>query len=284
MMIMSRRRVVTTRSLSTKTTNNNDLVVRALYRASLRGIRALGDRSLPLQRLIKHEDWGKFQRLSAQTLDAEREALFPWADESDLGSLDSKSLLDLVRRRYRETESSVDDGFAALRAFYDLFAHLDVCSVCETRGIRVQATSRFLGVNNDTKTRVFAYRVRVANVGHPRVLQLRSRHWIVQDLINKTNVTIPKGSPGVVGQTPRLAPGTQFEYVSGTELNSNLGSIGGSFEFASDDGDVFDAIVEPFRLKVDHVHADATKLSLLDEASSEEEPLGTSQDDDNSKK
>ena len=136
------------------------VLIRALYRASLRGIRGLHE-PLPIQRLINPNDWGKFQRLSQQTLEADRIAVFHWAnakDVNDVGALEPHALENLVRRRYRDVPSDVDEalneGFAALRGFYDLVAHLEVGSVAVTRGIRVQATSRFLGVNNDNKNRV----------------------------------------------------------------------------------------------------------------------------------
>mmetsp|Transcript_212 Transcript_212/g.607 ORF Transcript_212/g.607 Transcript_212/m.607 type:complete len:271 (-) Transcript_212:109-921(-) len=236
----------------------NATVIRALYRASLRGIRSLEGRGVPVQSPIRHRDWGKFQWLTPHAIEQERQALFRWAPAQD-DVLEPETLLATARRRYREAPDDVDavisEGFSSLRSFYDLAAHLDVCSVAETRGVRVRATSSFLGVH-DKKTKLFAYRVRITNVRHPSVVQLRSRHWTITDDVTGDVVTVPRGSPGVVGQTPRLAPGHVFEYVSGTDLQSASGTIRGSFEFCADDGGVFDALVEPFRLRAPHQQAD----------------------------
>eukprot|EP00635_Sarcinochrysidales_sp_CCMP3193_P005937 CAMPEP_0118889484 /NCGR_PEP_ID=MMETSP1166-20130328/391_1 /TAXON_ID=1104430 /ORGANISM="Chrysoreinhardia sp, Strain CCMP3193" /LENGTH=242 /DNA_ID=CAMNT_0006828075 /DNA_START=99 /DNA_END=827 /DNA_ORIENTATION=- len=236
--------------------SSKKVVARALYRASLRAVRSLEGRPLPIQRPIREGDWGSHHVLSRQSFFLEREEVFPFIEEATDGLVTAQDLRDLVRRRYRQRDQDVDDGFRALKAFHDLAADLEVSSLTETRGIRVLATSRYLGVNRDSKGKVFAYRIRVSNVSHPSVVQLRSRHWIVkEDGSGAPPVIIPKGSPGVVGKTPRLLPGTHFEYVSGTEIHTTHGSMEGSFEMASDDGDVFDAIIHPFKLDADHVHA-----------------------------
>ena len=60
---------------------------------------------------------------------------------------------------------------------------------------------------------------------------------------------MPKGSHGVVGQTPTLAPGVEFQYASGTELDAPRGAVRGSFQFVSiTDGSTFEAEVPPFAL------------------------------------
>ncbi|KAJ8598654.1 hypothetical protein CTAYLR_003053 [Chrysophaeum taylorii] len=228
------------------------VVIHALYRASLTAVKSLKGRPLPLQPSIKGSDWGKFQRLTEQQLDAERSAVFPWASASDassFGVIEANALLRLVRRRFRDSTKDVDaainDGFAALRNFGELFEQLETSSTATTNGVRVHAVSKFLGVSDESGTHVFAYRIRIANTD--RNVQLRSRHWIIEDE-RGGSVVVPKGSPGVVGQTPRLVKGAQFEYVSGTELAAPRGFIKGSFEFVTDDGQTFDALVGPFSL------------------------------------
>eukprot|EP00632_Arachnochrysis_sp_CCMP2950_P014377 CAMPEP_0185703062 /NCGR_PEP_ID=MMETSP1164-20130828/13543_1 /TAXON_ID=1104430 /ORGANISM="Chrysoreinhardia sp, Strain CCMP2950" /LENGTH=246 /DNA_ID=CAMNT_0028370329 /DNA_START=86 /DNA_END=826 /DNA_ORIENTATION=- len=243
-------------------------------------------------------DWGKFQRLSQRQLDAERAAVFPWASAADaprFGVIEPDALLRLVRRRYREPpqqssasstdadaqtgtahqgaaaeSAATDEAFRALRAFHELFAALRVTSTCEMHGVRVQATSQYLGVNATTKARVFAYRVRIANVASASVVQLRSRHWVIADA-DGGSVVVPKGSPGVVGQTPRLAVGHHFEYVSGTELHAPRGSIRGSFEFVDDAGGVFEADVLPFDLISDEADADDASAARATTVEEEEE-------------
>uniref|UniRef100_A0A7S3K4D2 ApaG domain-containing protein n=1 Tax=Aureoumbra lagunensis TaxID=44058 RepID=A0A7S3K4D2_9STRA len=266
-------------------TGGNGLVVRALYRASLRAIKSLGDRSLPMQWPIRAHDWGKHRRLDTKELEKARESMFPWSigyPLNEIGELEQETLLKIVRERFRDTtrddyELALDEGFRALQNFHSLAAQLQVSSVCETKGIYVQAMSRFLGINSATNAYIFAYRIRVSNVGGIDTVQLRSRHWIIQDT-NGGSVVIPRGSPGVVGQTPTLAPGEIFEYVSGSELNAPTGTIQGSFNlFIEGDDDLsqkgeeqttnsFEANINPFQLRADHIHA----LNRISDISGEE--------------
>lgn len=231
------------------------MLARALYRASLRCIQSLGGAALPLQRSIAAKDWGKYQRLSPQQLESERNSVFPWASATDAadGAVEAAVLEALAKRRFRESlatteevETALTEGFAALRSFGDLFERLQTSSTKTTRGIRIQAASKFLGLSDDSGAHVFAYRIRIANLDD-RVVQLRSRHWVIEDE-NGGSIVVPKGSPGVVGQTPMLHAGDHFEYVSGTELHAPRGNIKGSFEFVYDDGCAFDATVDKFHL------------------------------------
>ena len=85
--------------------------------------------------------------------------------------------------------------------------------------------TEFLGVAQDPSgddvrrvadsTYVFAYNVRFTNTGHEHV-KLLGRHWIIEDASGRKE-EVPKGSPGVVGYTPCLYPGTIFEYGRVTE-------------------------------------------------------------------
>ena len=63
---------------------------------------------------------------------------------------------------------------------------------------------------------------------------------------------VPRGSPGVVGQTPLLQPGEAFEYSSGSTVGTPGGSVEGSFQCVRvDDQSPFDARVEIFELIVE---------------------------------
>ena len=69
---------------------------------------------------------------------------------------------------------------------------------------------------------------------------------------------VPKGSPGVVGLHPILAPGDSFIYASGTSMHSDRGSMHGSIQFSVGDisqtsescHPVFDAIIGKVKLMV----------------------------------
>ena len=114
--------------------------------------------------------------------------------------------------------------------------------------MRVSATASYVGMAN-SGAHVFAYRLRIANK-RPDTVRLESRRWAITALPDgEEEEVVPRGSPGVVGQTPTLGQGAEFEYASGTELQAAAGTVRGSFEFVSLEGDErFEAEVPPFAL------------------------------------
>jgi ApaG protein len=58
--------------------------------------------------------------------------------------------------------------------------------------------------------------------------------------------------PGVVGQTPYLRPGEQFEYTSGCILQTPRGEMRGTYQMVRPDGRGFDAVIAPFLLALPH--------------------------------
>ena len=75
--------------------------------------------------------------------------------------------------------------------------------------------------------------------------QLVSRHWIIT---NSENETQEVRGPGVVGKQPVLAPGESFEYTSGCPLTTPFGTMQGTFQMATTEGDDFEVEVAPFAL------------------------------------
>ena len=92
----------------------------------------------------------------------------------------------------------------------------------------------------------FVYHVRISNVG-TETAQLVSREWIITDA--EGEVERVKG-PGVVGEQLVLPPGGGFEYTSFCPLKTSVGSMHGSYQMLSADGQQFDAIIAPFTLAV----------------------------------
>ena len=90
----------------------------------------------------------------------------------------------------------------------------------------------------------FAYTVKITNVGKIAA-QLISRHWVITD--SDDHVQEVKGL-GVVGAQPLLNPNQQFEYTSGTVLNTQQGKMHGSYFFVAVDGTQFETAIEPFIL------------------------------------
>jgi len=117
-----------------------------------------------------------------------------------------------------------------------------------TRGVRVIVVPRYVAEQSEPSRShyLFAYQVTIRNEGSEPV-QLISRHWIITNGEGKTEEV---RGPGVVGQQPRLAPGDEFQYSSGCPLGTPVGTMHGSYQMVTDDGENFDALIEPFRLAV----------------------------------
>jgi ApaG protein len=91
---------------------------------------------------------------------------------------------------------------------------------------------------------VFAYTVTIRNTGN-LAARLLTRHWIINDA--NGNVQEVHGE-GVVGEQPYLRPGESFEYTSGTVIETPVGSMEGSYQLVTDDGQPFDATIPAFTL------------------------------------
>ncbi len=93
---------------------------------------------------------------------------------------------------------------------------------------------------------VFSYTVTIKNSGETAATLL-TRHWIITD--GDGNVQEVKGD-GVIGQQPRLLPGENFRYTSGTFMSTPFGTMHGSYQMITDNGIHFDAIIPAFTLTV----------------------------------
>jgi ApaG protein len=115
-----------------------------------------------------------------------------------------------------------------------------------TRGILVTVRSRYIPEKSSATTRqyAFAYTVNISNRGSVTA-QLESRHWIITDA--EGDVQEVRGE-GVVGAQPVLEPGEEFEYTSWCMIATPDGSMRGSYQMLTPDGDRFDAEVAPFKL------------------------------------
>ena len=91
----------------------------------------------------------------------------------------------------------------------------------------------------------FSYRVRIANQGGATA-QLLSRLWIISDDYGRERRV---EGPGVVGETPVLAPGEAFEYQSFCPLPTPFGEMRGHYLMKLvDTGERFEAHIDPFPL------------------------------------
>ena len=117
--------------------------------------------------------------------------------------------------------------------------------------IAARAVAQFIADQSDPvgERYVFAYTITLENVGTVAA-QLISRHWIITD--GNSRVQEVRGL-GVVGQQPLLKPGETFEYTSGCQLDTAVGTMRGSFQITAEDGTQFEAVIDEFTLSIPRV-------------------------------
>ena len=117
--------------------------------------------------------------------------------------------------------------------------------------IRVDVETRYIEdqSNPEQNYYVFAYTITIQNKGRQSA-QLLTRHWVITDSNQKVQEV--RGD-GVVGEQPKLKPGEQFVYTSGTRLETEIGTMKGSYQMLADDGSHFDATIDEFVLSTPRV-------------------------------
>ena len=113
-------------------------------------------------------------------------------------------------------------------------------------GVEVQAHYVESESAPDQDRYVFAYTVRVHNRGTVAA-KLLGRHWIITDAHGQVREV---DGDGVVGKQPHLEPGEAFEYTSGAVLETDLGTMHGTYRMEADDGTHFEAPIPAFTLTV----------------------------------
>ena len=93
---------------------------------------------------------------------------------------------------------------------------------------------------------MFAYTIRIRNQGKVPA-RLLGRYWLITD--GNGHVREVEGD-GVVGEQPWLRPGEGFEYTSGAVLETDIGTMQGSYDMLADDGTEFAATIAPFVLAI----------------------------------
>ncbi len=79
--------------------------------------------------------------------------------------------------------------------------------------------------NPSTDDYTFAYRVTLEN-NNDFPVQLLSRHWHIFDSASQSREV---EGEGVVGNQPVIYPGDRYQYVSGCNLNSEMGKMHGEY-------------------------------------------------------
>jgi ApaG protein len=115
-----------------------------------------------------------------------------------------------------------------------------------TRGIRIRVEPRYMEEQSSPEDShfVWSYTVEISNDGTETV-QLKSRIWRITDALGRTEEV---RGPGVVGQTPVIAPGKSFHYNSGCPLKTPQGIMVGSYQMTDEAGELFDVAIPAFSL------------------------------------
>lgn len=115
-----------------------------------------------------------------------------------------------------------------------------------TRGVRVSVKARFSQARSEPLRNMwfFLYTIEITNESSDTV-QLISRHWTITDA---DKIVEEVRGLGVIGQQPTLNPGESFEYTSGCPLKTPFGTMHGTYQMVTTEGDRFDATVAPFTL------------------------------------
>lgn len=112
--------------------------------------------------------------------------------------------------------------------------------------IKIEVATRYMEHDSDPEDDrfVFAYTITIFNESEiPATLV--TRHWVITHGNGKQQEV--RGD-GVVGKQPRIKPGEGYQYTSGTILETPMGTMGGSYQMVTDEGEEFDALIPEFLL------------------------------------
>lgn len=110
-------------------------------------------------------------------------------------------------------------------------------SIDVKQNIKVSAKTVFLEDYSKPKEGkfLFCYKITIQNDSQEKV-KLLNRHWIIIDSNSKRDEV---QGPGVLGVQPELEPGEKHEYFSFCNLDTNFGTMEGSYEFIDSNNNTF---------------------------------------------
>ena len=96
-----------------------------------------------------------------------------------------------------------------------------------TNHIEIDVETTYLSSesNPEENKYYFLYTVLIKNNGDKRT-KLLSRHWVIKD--DNGKIQNVKGE-GVIGEQPEIKPGEEFQYTSGTMIETSFGTMKGSY-------------------------------------------------------
>jgi ApaG protein len=115
-----------------------------------------------------------------------------------------------------------------------------------SNSIQVTAACRYEEAHSDPLAGrfLFSYRITITNHGASTV-QLLRRHWTIHDSLAAFREV---EGPGVVGETPVIAPGRSYSYSSACDLRSGMGRMEGTYLMVTRPGGAH------FKVRVPTIH------------------------------
>lgn len=112
--------------------------------------------------------------------------------------------------------------------------------------IAIEIKTQYLSDPSDPRENryVYSYHINITN-NTSATVQLVSRHWIITNA--RDEVQEVQGI-GVVGEQPHIEPGESYSYSSGSVMETEHGTMEGSFQMRDPDGQIFDAEIPLFAL------------------------------------
>lgn len=112
--------------------------------------------------------------------------------------------------------------------------------------ISITVETEYLPEESDfvNQQHVFIYKINILNEGSSTA-RLLGRHWLITD--GDGNTKEIRGE-GVIGEQPQLKPGENFQYSSFAIINTPIGSMVGSYQMITEQGELFDAEIPTFLL------------------------------------
>ncbi len=127
-----------------------------------------------------------------------------------------------------------------------------------THSVRVRVWSTYLEDYSrpEESQFFFSYRVRISNEGSEPVTLL-NRHWIIIDSDGEKQEV---RGPGVLGKQPVLGVGEFHEYFSFCNLETDFGTMEGSYEMITQSGEIFNVTIARFYLATTLKEFDANQF------------------------
>ncbi len=119
-----------------------------------------------------------------------------------------------------------------------------------TEAIDVSVKTQYLEQKSKPEQQhfVYSYTITIKNQSEQPV-QLLGRHWIITD---ENDAVQEVQGIGVVGEQPQLQAGEEYTYTSGVALKTEIGTMHGSYQMVTNQGDNFDAAIPTFALVPPH--------------------------------